>query len=56
LSKNFHHTSPTCNFKKDGHIDTATAVNLQGGSNVIGTSGPRGDRPPSVNRSSAPGM
>jgi hypothetical protein len=43
LSKNPQHTSPTCNFKKDGHVDTATADNLQGGSNVIGT-GPRPHR------------
>jgi hypothetical protein len=37
LSKNSPHTSPTCNFKKDSHVDTATADILQGGSNVIGT-------------------
>jgi hypothetical protein len=55
LSKNSHHTSPICNFKKDGHIDTATADNLQGGSNVIGTGHPRRNCPPSVPRSGAPG-
>jgi hypothetical protein len=35
LSRKSHHTSPTCNFKKDAHIDTATADNLQGGSNIV---------------------
>jgi hypothetical protein len=40
LSKNPNHTSPTCNFKADGHIDTATADNLQGGSNTIGSGRP----------------
>jgi hypothetical protein len=29
------HTSPTCTFKKDGHIDTATADNVQGRCNLI---------------------
>jgi hypothetical protein len=47
LSKNPQHTSPTCNFKKDGHIDTATADNVQGGCKLIGTGPrPRRERPP----------
>jgi hypothetical protein len=33
LGINKQHTSPTCTFKKDGHIDTATADNMQGGCN-----------------------
>jgi hypothetical protein len=35
LGINKQHTSPTCTFKKDGHIDTATADNMQGGCNLI---------------------
>jgi hypothetical protein len=35
LGINKQHTSPTCTFKKDGHIDTATADNTQGGCNLI---------------------
>jgi hypothetical protein len=33
LGINQQHTSPMCTFKKDGHIDTATANNMQGGCN-----------------------
>jgi hypothetical protein len=48
LSKNPHHTSLTCNFKKYGHVGTATADNSQGGSNVIGIGPcPHRERPPS---------
>ena len=35
LGINKQHTSPTCTFKKDGHIDTATVDNMQGGCNRI---------------------
>jgi hypothetical protein len=35
LGINKQHTSPTCTFKKDGHIDMATADNMQGGCNLI---------------------
>jgi hypothetical protein len=47
LGKNKDHTSPTCTFKKNGHINTATAYNMQGGSNQIGSRSPRRERPPS---------
>jgi hypothetical protein len=46
LGKNTNHTSPTCNFKKDGHIDTATTDNMQEGCNQIGPRRPRRKVPP----------
>jgi hypothetical protein len=48
LGINPHHTSPTCTYKKDGHIATATADNMQGGSNrIMGPRQPRShDVPP----------
>jgi hypothetical protein len=47
LGKNKQHTSSTCTFKKDGHIDTATADNMQGGCHLIGPRRPpRRDVPP----------
>ena len=35
LGINKQHTSPSCTFKKDGHINTATADNVQGRCNLI---------------------
>jgi hypothetical protein len=47
LGKNKDHTSPTCTFKRDGHVDTATADNnMQGGNNQIGPRRPRRECPP----------
>ena len=47
LGINKDHTSATCNFPKEGHITTATADNMQGGRNTIGTGRParRGPAP-----------
>jgi hypothetical protein len=46
LGKNKEHTSPMCNFKKDGHVDTATANNMQGGCNLIAGPRPHHEHPP----------
>jgi len=48
LGINPQHTSPNCTYKKDGHIATATADNMQGGSNrIMGPRQPRSrDVPP----------
>jgi hypothetical protein len=35
LSKKAAHTSATCSNRKEGHIETATADNLQGGNYTI---------------------
>ena len=35
LSTNLDHTSATCNKKATGHVNTATADNMQGGNNTI---------------------
>lgn len=47
LGINKDHTSASCNFPKEGHITTATADNMQGGRNTIGTGRParRGPAP-----------
>jgi hypothetical protein len=36
LGKDKQHTSSTCTFKKDGHINMATVDNMQGGCILIG--------------------
>lgn len=41
LGMNAEHTSATCSRKGDGHVDNATATNMQGGNNRIMTMRPR---------------
>ena len=49
LSKKAAHTSATCSNRKDGHIETATADNLQGGNYTIsGRRRPSAARPPTT--------
>jgi hypothetical protein len=45
LTKNCDHNSGNCSSKRDGHIDTATVLNMQGGNNCIYTPRPPRERP-----------